>query len=97
MTKDIETGLLFCFYTVFKVCTLALRMEAEQRALRIYPARALRNCVSLDSALSALNLSLPTDPLSNLMTSLLCVTDSLTQASSCPFGHLILDPKISPQ
>jgi len=96
VTKDIETGFLFCFYTVFKVCTLALRIEAEQRALRIYPAQTLINWVSLDRALSILNLSFPVDPLSNLMTPLLSATDPLTQGTSCPFGHLILDPKLSP-
>ena len=96
MTKDIETGFLFCFYTVFKVCTLALGIEAEQRALRIYPAQTLINWVSLDRALSILNLSFPMDPLSNLIAPLLCVTNFLTQGASCPFGHLILDPKFTP-
>ena len=51
-----EQGYRAGSFTAFKVCVLALRIEAEQRALRIYPAPTLICCVSLDRALPILNL-----------------------------------------
>ena len=69
-----EQGYRAGSFTAFNVCVLALRIEAEQTALRIYPAPTLICCVSLDRALPNLNLSFPMDPQNSLITPLLPIS-----------------------